>query len=191
MNRDLHPEFGARVRLVDIDACLVQVKATHPAAHAEGSMGAERSFWVNGQLVAHAWPVKRHPDAMWLRVCCPCSASTRKAPEKVAHSISGDAMIPTFKLRLYSTSNLVTVDMVKAESLRSQSSMMDAKRLLEARTEPVLQQWFDASPGERIEGGGRWVAVELVHERIPVPGAVFAAQEARAVAEGLVTKVRP
>lgn len=76
-------------------------------------------------------------------------------------------MIPTFKLRLHSTSNEVTANMVHAESVRSDDAMMVCKKRLEGRTEPVLQQWFSAAPNENVEGGGRWVPVEMVHEVLP------------------------
>lgn len=67
MNKDRHPELGPRQRCTSMEACLDTVRRTHPTASAEGSMGAERSFWVNSQLVAHAWPVARHPNDFWLR----------------------------------------------------------------------------------------------------------------------------
>ena len=54
MNKDLHPELGPRQRAASIDDCLLRVRAAYPNAHMEGSTGAERSFWVAGQLVAHA-----------------------------------------------------------------------------------------------------------------------------------------
>ncbi len=68
MNRDLHPELGERVRRPDIDACLVDVRHLYPRVSMEGSTGAERSFWVGGSLVAHAWPVRGRCEDFWLRL---------------------------------------------------------------------------------------------------------------------------
>lgn len=68
MNRDLHPELGPRGRVHGIEQALAQVRDRHPAASMEGSTGAERSFWVKGLLVAHAWPVRGSEDDFWLRI---------------------------------------------------------------------------------------------------------------------------
>jgi hypothetical protein len=68
VNRDIHPELGERQRVASADEALLRVLVVHPKAHSEGSMGAERSFWVGGELVAVMWPVRGQPEAMWLRV---------------------------------------------------------------------------------------------------------------------------
>lgn len=71
MNRDQHPELGPRLRMGSMKDCLNAVLALYPDAYAEGSTGAERSFWVHGKLVAHAWPVRNvlsHDDPMWCRL---------------------------------------------------------------------------------------------------------------------------
>lgn len=80
MNRDLHPELGPRRRVASIEACLECVRVSHPAAYMEGSTGAERSFWVEGNLVAHAWPVRRSGgDDMWLRAANPPRTGSKRA----------------------------------------------------------------------------------------------------------------
>ena len=68
MNRDLHPELGKRQRVASLDECLGLVRVAYPNAYMEGSTGVERSFWVRGNLVAHAWPVRGKTEEMWLRV---------------------------------------------------------------------------------------------------------------------------
>lgn len=71
MNRDTHPDLGPRVRADSVEACLSRVRDAYPRARAEGSTGFERSYWVDGLLVAHAWPVARQREAMWLRIRSP------------------------------------------------------------------------------------------------------------------------
>lgn len=68
MNRDLHPELGAKVRTASLEAATAAVRERFPAAVCEGSMGSERSYWVDGELVGHAWPVRGDSEGMWLRV---------------------------------------------------------------------------------------------------------------------------
>jgi hypothetical protein len=68
MNKDLHPTLGPRQRTRSVEDCLEQVRAHYPCARMEGSTGAERSFWVAGELVGHSWPVARSRNEMWLRV---------------------------------------------------------------------------------------------------------------------------
>ena len=68
MNKDRYPELGPKYRVATIEACLEMVRKRFPAAYMEGSTGAERTFFVERRLVAHAWPISRQRDAMWLRV---------------------------------------------------------------------------------------------------------------------------
>lgn len=68
MNKDIHPDLGPRQRTGNIESCLRLVREQYPSARMEGSTGAERSFWVARELVAHAWPVAGMREAMWLRI---------------------------------------------------------------------------------------------------------------------------
>ena len=79
-------------------------------------------------------------------------------------------MVLTLNLRLHSTSCEVTPEMVRAECARSNDTMMACMRRLKNHTEPQLQQWFAATESEAIEGKGRWVPVDEVHEIIPASG---------------------
>ena len=72
MNKDRYPELGPRQRANSFEDCLARVRAVYADVFVEGSTGAERTFWIrvgqDKQLVAHAWPVSRVPDSMWLRI---------------------------------------------------------------------------------------------------------------------------
>lgn len=72
MNRDLHPELGAKQRFEDFEAVVDAVRAVWATAYAEGSTGPERSWWVRdgsgaAVLVGHSWPV-RGSHEIWLRL---------------------------------------------------------------------------------------------------------------------------
>ena len=93
MNRDLHPDLGPRTRVASIEEALLRVREAHPGAHMEGSTGAERSFWLDGRLVAHAWPVMATAAAeeLWLRVQVRTSSrepeTTKRGPWRVVHVV--------------------------------------------------------------------------------------------------------
>ncbi len=75
-----------RVRATTCVTVLDRVRLLHPTAHAEGSTGFERSYWVakglklepnttyvgdvfgRYELVAHSWPVRGHAQDFWLRI---------------------------------------------------------------------------------------------------------------------------
>lgn len=75
MNRDIHgDELGERQRVSSYEAAADAVRSVWPRAYAEGSTGAERSWWVRDgsetTLVAHSWP-GRLRVGFWLRVKVP------------------------------------------------------------------------------------------------------------------------
>lgn len=69
MNKDTHQELGPK-EFVRFDEMLTLVRRRWPTASVEDSTGFERSFWVNGGLVAHAWPIYAdwRDEAMWIRI---------------------------------------------------------------------------------------------------------------------------
>jgi len=52
---------GRRRRLPDIDSISAAVRRVYPTATKEGSTNGF-SYWVEGSVVALAWPVARSPD---------------------------------------------------------------------------------------------------------------------------------
>ena len=65
---DRYPEIGPKERVRDMEHATAKVRSFHPSACREGSTGAERTFWVGRQCVAHAWPVKAPSGEFWLRL---------------------------------------------------------------------------------------------------------------------------
>lgn len=78
MRQDRYTFLGTRVLVADFGAALAAVRATWPTAYAEGSTGAERTFYVvrdeKAGLVAHCWPRRSREEAMYLR----CLAADRE-----------------------------------------------------------------------------------------------------------------
>jgi hypothetical protein len=74
MNKDRYSFLGSRTLVADFEAALASVRETWPTACAEGSTGAERTFYVGrgpkAGLVAHCWPRRFREEAMYLR-CLP------------------------------------------------------------------------------------------------------------------------
>ena len=73
MSPDRYAEIlgGKKKKMPSFDACVTAVRMLFPMAYAEGSTGYERTFWLVGNLVAHAWPTNTKTTklgAMWLRV---------------------------------------------------------------------------------------------------------------------------
>ena len=63
-----HPELGPKQRVGSLQDALQAVRAQHPRASMEGSTGACRSFWVDGQLVGFAWEHARLRELFWVRI---------------------------------------------------------------------------------------------------------------------------
>lgn len=74
MRQDRYSFLGPRTLVADFEAALATVRRTWPTAYAEGSTGAERTFYVgtsdNAGMVAHCWPRRFREEAMYLR-CLP------------------------------------------------------------------------------------------------------------------------
>ena len=69
---------GKKTRMSSFEACVTHVQALFPRAYAEGSTGYERTFWLGGELIGHAWPTNPRTTvlgAMWLRVRQDAAAS--------------------------------------------------------------------------------------------------------------------
>jgi hypothetical protein len=69
LKMDIHPYL----RLNNIDECMQYVRRFYPNVAMEGSTGSQRSFWVNREVVAHAFPVQNKSEHFWLR--CKSKAS--------------------------------------------------------------------------------------------------------------------
>lgn len=67
MNKDIHQDLGPKGRRPTMEDCIAWVRQVYPRAVCEGPTGPERTFWVDRELVAHAWKVQRS-DGFWLRV---------------------------------------------------------------------------------------------------------------------------
>ncbi len=68
MMKDIHPELGPRMRVSSIEEALARVRDAWPRVGMEGSTGFQRSFWVDGELVAHCWEIRGREDDFWLRI---------------------------------------------------------------------------------------------------------------------------
>lgn len=71
MNKDRYSFLAPRILVADFEAALLTVRKIWPTAYAEGSTGAERTFYVGlsdgAGLVAHCWPRRFREEAMYLR----------------------------------------------------------------------------------------------------------------------------
>ncbi|MFA5489468.1 MAG: hypothetical protein WC284_09645 [Candidimonas sp.] len=75
MNKDIHKNLGKKIRVSSHDQALSMVRRKWNGAYSEGSMGEERSFWINGpdgnfkqkEMVGHYWPIRGH-RGYWLRI---------------------------------------------------------------------------------------------------------------------------
>jgi hypothetical protein len=65
---DRYPELGPKRRLPSVDDCLTAVRLRFPNSQVEGSKSLEQRYWNGRELIAHSWPVKGNPKAMWLRM---------------------------------------------------------------------------------------------------------------------------
>lgn len=90
MDHDRYHALGPKLRVANFANAANVIREVYPAAYWEGSTGYERSWWTNSEhgleLIAHSWPVRRHPTNLWLRVKPPQAPSAghdnmRQAPD--------------------------------------------------------------------------------------------------------------
>lgn len=88
-------------------------------------------------------------------------------------------MVPTFKFRWYSKVYHVTTSMILEERNRTDDPMFTCKKRLEARTQPVLQQWNACESNDDeaiIAAGGAWKDIECFTEIVGHPQAIAQAE---------------